>query len=56
MAPASGEIQRQANAEWGVPVTDTLRVLRRDLSLNGKLTDEQRETYFALLEPHKATD
>ncbi|MFE5666038.1 helix-turn-helix transcriptional regulator [Streptomyces niveus] len=51
-----GEIQRQANAEWGVPATDTLRVLRRDLSLDGKLTDEQRETYFALLEPHKATD
>ncbi|MET4927120.1 hypothetical protein P3L51_32995 [Streptomyces sp. PSRA5] len=51
-----GEIQRQANTKWGVPATDTLYVLRRDLSLGGKLTDEQRETYFALLEPHKSTD
>ncbi|MFD3484981.1 helix-turn-helix transcriptional regulator [Streptomyces sp. NPDC058665] len=51
-----GEIQRQANAKWGVPATDTLYVLRRDLSLGGKLTDEQRETYFALLEPHATTD
>ncbi|MFE7572518.1 hypothetical protein ACFU76_37210 [Streptomyces sp. NPDC057539] len=50
-----GEIQRQAHAEWGVPAANTLRVLRRDPSLDGTLTDEQRETYFALLEPHKDT-
>ncbi|MFI6125381.1 hypothetical protein ACIBCU_37665 [Streptomyces sp. NPDC051064] len=52
-----GEIQRQAHSAWGAPAADTLRVLRRDLSLDsGKLTDEQRETYFALLEPHEDTD
>ncbi|MFE3591371.1 hypothetical protein ACFXOY_28145 [Streptomyces niveus] len=45
-----------APSQRRVPATDTLRVLRRDLTLDGKLTDEQRETYFALLEPHKATD
>ncbi|MEV5203229.1 hypothetical protein [Streptomyces sp. NPDC053720] len=54
---AIGEIQRQAHSTWGVPAADTLRVLRRDLSLDsGKLTDQQRETYFALLEPHEDTD
>ncbi|MEU3220792.1 hypothetical protein [Streptomyces sp. NPDC006971] len=54
---AIGEIQRQAHSTWGVPAADTLRVLRRELSLDsGKLTDQQRATYFALLEPHRNTD
>ncbi|WP_232788919.1 hypothetical protein [Streptomyces odonnellii] len=51
-----GEIQRQAHTTWNVPPTDTLRALRRDLSLDGKLTDEQRATYFALLKPHEDVD
>ena len=51
-----GEIQRQAHNTWKAPAADTLRALRSALSLDGELTDEQRETYFALLEPHEDTD
>ncbi|MFH9425426.1 hypothetical protein [Streptomyces sp. NPDC017529] len=50
-----GEIQRQAHTAWGVPAADALSSLRSALSLGGKLTEQQRETYFALLEPHEAT-
>lgn len=51
-----GEIQRQAHATWNAPAADTLSALRSALSLDGELTDQQRETYFALLEPHEDTD
>jgi hypothetical protein len=47
-----GEMQRQAHKTWNVPAADTLRALRSSLSLDGELTEQQRETYFALLEPH----
>ncbi|MFE6166231.1 hypothetical protein ACFQ7F_45930, partial [Streptomyces sp. NPDC056486] len=50
-----GNIQRQAHTTWGVPKADTLRALRSALSLDGELSDQQRETYFALLEPHEDT-
>lgn len=48
-----GEIQRQAHKTWKAPAADTLRALRSALSLDGELTEQQRETYFALLEPHE---
>ncbi|MFD8439965.1 hypothetical protein ACFV2I_33360 [Streptomyces microflavus] len=51
-----GEIQRQAHKTWKAPVADTLSALRSALSLDGELTEQQRETYFALLEPHENTD
>lgn len=51
-----GEIQRQAHTTWTVPATDTLSALRSSLDLDGELTAQQRETYFALLEPHENTD
>ncbi|MBB1261743.1 hypothetical protein [Streptomyces alkaliterrae] len=51
-----GEIQRQAHKTWSAPAASTLRALRSALSLDGELTDEQRATYFALLEPHEDTD
>ncbi|GFH78523.1 MULTISPECIES: helix-turn-helix transcriptional regulator [Streptomyces diastaticus group] len=51
-----GEIQRQAHATWGAPAIDTLRALRSALSLDGDLTDQQRETYFALLKTQNNTD
>ncbi|WP_217208855.1 hypothetical protein [Streptomyces sp. AC550_RSS872] len=50
-----GEIQRQAHTTWKVQAADTLRALRSALSLDGELTEQQRETYFALLEPHENT-
>ncbi|OEJ29919.1 hypothetical protein AS594_34245 [Streptomyces agglomeratus] len=50
-----GEIQRQAHATWNVPSADTLSALRSALSLDGQLTEQQRETYFALLEPQEDT-
>lgn len=51
-----GEIQRQAHATWNAPAVDTLRGLRSALSLDGELTEQQRTTYFALLDPHGGTD
>ncbi|GHF94876.1 hypothetical protein [Streptomyces thermodiastaticus] len=51
-----GDIQRHAHLTWSVPAASTLRALRTALSLDGDLTDTQRETYFALLEPHQDTD
>ncbi len=33
-----------------------LSALRSALSLDGELTEQQRETYFALLEPHEDTN
>lgn len=51
-----GEIQRQAHNTWKAPAADTLSALRSALDLDGELTEQQRETYFALLEPHEDTD
>ncbi|MEW2298089.1 hypothetical protein ABZ719_36290 [Streptomyces sp. NPDC006743] len=51
-----GDIQREAHERWGMAKTDALRALRSALSLDGELTEQQRETYFALLEPHEDTD
>jgi hypothetical protein len=36
--------------------SDSLRALRQALSLDGLLTEQQRETYFALLEPREVGD
>ncbi|AWZ07402.1 MULTISPECIES: hypothetical protein [unclassified Streptomyces] len=51
-----GEIQRQAHTTWNMPAADTLHGLRSALSLDGELTEQQRTTYFALLEPHGDVD
>ncbi|WP_042428016.1 hypothetical protein [Streptacidiphilus anmyonensis] len=51
-----GEIQSQAHKLWQVPAADTLAALQSALSLDGELTEQQRETYFALLEPHADSD
>ncbi len=51
-----GEIQRQTHTTWNAPAADTLSAVRSALSLDGKLTEQQRQTYFALLEPHEGTD
>ncbi|GGV97303.1 hypothetical protein GCM10015535_68460 [Streptomyces gelaticus] len=52
----TGNIQRHARTTWNAPTVDTLSALRSALSLDGELTEQQRETYFALLEPHEDTD
>jgi hypothetical protein len=51
-----GEIQSQAHKLWQVEAADTLAALQSALSLDGELTEQQRETYFALLEPHQDTN
>lgn len=48
-----GDIQRAAHKRWGMSAADSLRALRRALALDGKLTEQQRATYFALLEPRE---
>lgn len=50
-----GEIMHEAHKKWNVPPVDTLRALRSALDLDDGLTKEQRETYFALLEPREDT-
>lgn len=51
-----GEIQQQAHTKWDVSAADALSSLRSALDLDGELTEQQRTTYFALLEPHEDTD
>ncbi|MEU3204092.1 hypothetical protein ABZ702_09400 [Streptomyces cyaneofuscatus] len=38
-----GEIQRQAHKTWKAPAADTLSALRSALSLDGELTEQQRD-------------
>ncbi|MFF2518881.1 hypothetical protein [Streptomyces sp. NPDC058086] len=51
-----GEIMRQARNRWDVPPQETLRTLRQALSLDGELSQEARDTYFALLAPREDID
>lgn len=46
-----GHIMREAHTRWSIPPKETVRVLRQALSLDGELSKEARETYFALLMP-----
>ncbi|MEU4359929.1 helix-turn-helix transcriptional regulator [Streptomyces virginiae] len=48
-----GDIVREAHDRWEIPAKATLRTLRQALSLDGKLSQEARETYFALLMPRE---
>lgn len=51
-----GEITREAHARWEIPAEETLRTLEQALSLDGKLTEEDRDTFFALLAPPAKND
>ncbi|MFI0218860.1 hypothetical protein [Streptomyces lydicus] len=51
-----GEIMRAAHSRWDIPAQQTIRTLRQALALDGELSDEARETYFALLSPPEHTD
>ncbi|MFI1769258.1 hypothetical protein ACH41H_45550 [Streptomyces sp. NPDC020800] len=46
-----GEITRAAHDRWQIPAQETLRTLRQAVSLEGKLNEEAREAFFALLTP-----
>ncbi|MFE1876435.1 hypothetical protein ACFW9N_37180 [Streptomyces sp. NPDC059496] len=48
-----GDIVREAHERWEIPAKATLRTLRQALSLDGELSQEARETYFALLMPRE---
>ncbi|MGW2749255.1 hypothetical protein ACWC5O_45155, partial [Streptomyces sp. NPDC001450] len=51
-----GDIMREAHRRWDVPPQQTIRTLRQALALDGELSEEARETYFALLTPREHTD
>lgn len=51
-----GEIMREARRRWDVPPKETVRTLRQALALDGELSEEARETYFALLTPRDDLD
>ncbi|UUY52341.1 hypothetical protein NRK68_34260 (plasmid) [Streptomyces yangpuensis] len=46
-----GEITREAHKRWEIPAEDTLYTLRQAVSMDGKLSKEDREAFFALLTP-----
>ncbi|MGW2204813.1 MerR family transcriptional regulator [Streptomyces sp. NPDC001774] len=51
-----GEITREAHARWEIPAEDTLLTLRRALSMDGKLSEEDLKAYFTLLAPPEKSD
>ncbi|MCX4451568.1 hypothetical protein [Streptomyces sp. NBC_01789] len=51
-----GEITHEAHTRWEIPAEATLRTLKQALALDGKLTDEERDTFFALLAPPAQND
>ncbi|MGW9069515.1 MerR family transcriptional regulator [Streptomyces yangpuensis] len=50
-----GEIMREAHRQWGIPAEETVRTLRTAISMDGKMSDEDRKTFFALLAPPATT-
>ncbi|MDP5317386.1 hypothetical protein [Streptomyces poriferorum] len=46
-----GEITREAHTRWEVPAAETLHTLKQALSMDGKLSKEELETFFDLLTP-----
>ncbi|MFJ3310856.1 hypothetical protein ACIPSA_49575 [Streptomyces sp. NPDC086549] len=51
-----GEITRAAHARWQIPAQETLRTLHQAVALDGKLSEEAQEAFFALLTPPAKTD
>jgi len=51
-----GGIMREAHRRWGVPPQQTLRTLRKALALDGELSEQVRDTYFALVSPPEPAD
>ncbi|MFE2325298.1 hypothetical protein ACFXD5_15485 [Streptomyces sp. NPDC059385] len=50
-----GEITREAHRRWEIPAEETIRTLRTAISMDGKMSDEDRTTFFALLAPPAKT-
>ncbi|MFC9399268.1 hypothetical protein ACFTWS_40125 [Streptomyces sp. NPDC057027] len=46
-----GEITREAHTRWKIPAKDTLSTLRRYAVVEGRLSKEEAEPFFALLTP-----
>ncbi|MEU9998087.1 hypothetical protein [Streptomyces sp. NPDC050848] len=51
-----GEITREAHTRWQIPAEDTLYTLRQAVALDGKLSQEDTESFFALLTPPAKND
>ncbi|MFF8415176.1 hypothetical protein [Streptomyces omiyaensis] len=45
----------EAHRRWEIPANETIRTLRTAISMDGKMSDEDRKTFFGLLEPHGDT-
>ena len=50
-----GEIMREAHRRWEIPAEETIRTLRTAVSMDGKMSDEDRKAFFALLAPPTTT-
>ncbi|MFD7631386.1 hypothetical protein ACFV7Q_36160 [Streptomyces sp. NPDC059851] len=50
-----GEIMREAHRRWEFPAEETIRALRTAVSMDGKMSDEDRTAFFALLAPPAKT-
>ncbi|MET9607054.1 hypothetical protein ABZZ17_18540 [Streptomyces sp. NPDC006512] len=48
-----GDITREAHRRWEIPAEETIRTLRTAVSMDGKMSDEDRKTFFTLLAPAK---
>ncbi|MGW9436102.1 MerR family transcriptional regulator [Streptomyces sp. NPDC055607] len=46
-----GDIMHEAHRRWEIPAEETIRTLRTAVSMDGKMSDEDRKTFFALLTP-----
>ncbi|MGW6569272.1 hypothetical protein [Streptomyces sp. NPDC054975] len=46
-----GDIMHAAHQKWEIPAEETIRTLRAAVSMDGKMSDEDRKTFFALLAP-----
>ncbi|MFJ6760759.1 hypothetical protein ACIQNK_37815 [Streptomyces sp. NPDC091273] len=50
-----GEIMHAAHRQWEIPAEETVRTLCTAVSMDGKMSDEDRKTFFALLAPPAKT-
>ncbi|WP_405813115.1 MULTISPECIES: hypothetical protein [unclassified Streptomyces] len=50
-----GEIMHDAHQRWEIPAEETIRTLRTAVSMDGKMSDDDRKTFFALLAPRAQT-
>jgi hypothetical protein len=50
-----GELMHEAHRRWEIPAEETIRTLRTAVSMDGKMSDDDRKTFFALLAPPAKT-